>query len=547
MKKVVLLSIGLCLIILAVLSGCSTTTTSSKPATSTPATNAPASTTASKPATTTAATTATTAPVGDKYGGTLKVALTAGLVGSLGYMPEVQNAAGVQLKAVIERLMVLKMDGSLEPELATSWKVADDGKSVTLNLRKGVKFHDGSDFNADVAKWNLDLQMQAKKSDCATWTSIDKIDDSTIRINLTGYTNTLWSGLGKLTITGMCSKAAFDSKGIDYVRANPIGTGPFMFVSYERDAKLTLKKNPSYWQVGKPYLDGIVMSVITDDTVRRLAFEKGDVVQYAPTAPSVAKDMEATGKYNLELRTSGPRVLAPDSMNPASPWADKRVRYAASYALDREKLATALGSGHSTPPYQIMQSQKDVVIADLVPMKYNPDKSKQFLAEAGYPTGFKSTETPRPVIITGDQASAVAGMLQAVGINVSVDTVTAAKYDSMRLGGTWSGVLAESMLVQANKNDTFVTYFTGLQWSYVKKPLGFQEALTASLASTNIDSNKIKTMIQILYDDMTVIPFYEEDSVTFDNKGLHYDFDYMIYNSVDSPRYGDTWLDKNLR
>ena len=241
-----------------------------KPATSSPATSAgpptsavPASSAASKP---------------DKYGGILKISMNTGLVGTLGYMPELGNAAGVQMQAVFERLMLLKMDGSLDPELATSWKVADDRKSITMNLRKGVKFHDGSDFNADVCKWNLDLQMAAKKPDVKDWTSIDVIDPYTIRINLSTYANTLFSALSKLTITGMMSKDAFDKKGIDWVKANPVGTGPFMFVEYVRDGKLTLKKNPNYWDPGKPYLDGIEMSVIPDDTVRNLAFQRGDIM-----------------------------------------------------------------------------------------------------------------------------------------------------------------------------------------------------------------------------------------------------------------------------
>jgi ABC-type transport system substrate-binding protein len=546
MKKGNLIIIGL-LLVLILASACSQAATS-KPATSAPTTSATttAAPTTSKPATTTAPTTSA-APQGDKYGGTLKYALAAGLVGSLGYMPEVGNAAGVSLQAVIERLMILKMDGSVQPELATSWKIADDRKSITINLRKGVKFHDGSDFNADVVKWNLDLQKAAKKSDVANWTSVDVVDPYTIRINLTIYTNTLFSALGKLSITGMASKDAFDKKGIDWVRKNPVGTGPFMFVSYQPEAKLTLKRNPNYWDTGKPYLDGIEMPVIADDTVRRLSFEKGDIISYSPAAPSIAKELEASGKYNLVLRTSGPRVLAPDSMDPKSPWADVRVRYAASYALDRDALVKALGSGHSTAPYQIMQSQKDIVISGLIPTKYNPDKAKSLLAEAGYPTGFKSTLTGRPTIITTDQVTAVAGMLRNAGINVTVDTVTAAKYDSMRIGGTWDGVLAETMLVQANKNDTFISYFTGMQWQYTKRPLGFKEALDASLSTTEINTASIKTIIQLLYDDMTVIPFYEEDTASFENKAFHQDYNYADYNGVDSPRYSNVWLDKSLR
>ncbi len=547
-KSILLRAIFVSLILVVIAStlaiACSTTEPSTTTAPATTAATTIAPTTA--PPKTTTVTTTPAAPQGEKYGGTLVTSLNAGLVGNIGYMPEVSNSTGVSLQAVFERLMLLKMDGSIQGELATSWKIADDLKSITINLRKGVKFHDGSDFNAAVCKWNLDLQIAAKKADVASWTSVEVIDDSTIRINLSSYTNTLFSGLSKLTIAGMMSKASFDKNGIEWARSNPVGTGPFMFAEYQRDVKLVLKRNPNYWDPGKPYLDGIVMTVIPDDTVRRLSFEKGDIMAYTSTNPVVSKEMEKSGKFDVVLRNSGPRVLAPASMDPKSPWADVRVRYAASYALDRELMAEALGSGHSVAPYQLMQGLPDVRIAGLTPTKFDPARSKQLLSEAGFPTGFKTTLTGRPVIITKDQVTAVAEMLRNVGIDVTIDTVTSAKYDSMRIGGTWDGILAESMLVQANKNDTFISYFAGLQWQYVKKPVGFQQALNASLATLEIDTNAIKVMIQLLYDDMTVIPFYEEESVGLQNKGYHHDYVQTAFNGVDTPRYADVWLDKSL-
>jgi peptide/nickel transport system substrate-binding protein len=544
MKKGAILIITL-LIGLLVLTACSEATPSATtaPTTSAPTTAAPTTSTA-KP---TAAPTTPAAPTGDKYGGILRIGTSGGAVGTVGYVPEMANSTSVVMHAVYEMLLQERTDGSIQGVLATSWKVAPDGKSVTLGLRKGVKFHDGSDFNAAVCKWNLDLQMTYKKSDTKTWTSIDVIDDYTIRINLTEYTNTLWSGLGKATITFMMSKAAYDKNGLEWMKENPVGTGPFVFAEHQRDVKLVFKRNPNYWDPGKPYVDGVESVTISDATVRRLAFEQGEIVSFSPTTPAIAKELEASGKYNVELRPSGPRVLAPDSMDPKSPFADIRVRYAASYALDRETLAEALGSGHSIPPYQLLQGFDDVVIKDLVKTKYDPAKAKQLLAEAGYPNGFKSTLTGRPRIITDDQVSAVAAMLRAADINVTIDTVTNAKYDSMRIGGTWDGLLAESMLVLSNKNFTFVTYFSGLQWQYTKRPAGLQEGINASLATPEADPEYIKAIIQLLYDDMTVIPFYEELTVSFENKGYHQDYDPLNYGGVNLPLYADVWLDKSLR
>ena len=113
-----------------------------------------------------------------------------------------------------------------------SYKLADDHMSITFTLRKGIQFHDGSSFNATVAKWNMDNQITAKKT--STWASVDLIDDYTVRVNFTKWQNTNRSGFSGAT-AWMVSKAAFDKNGLDYVRQNPIGTGPFKFVSFLKD------------------------------------------------------------------------------------------------------------------------------------------------------------------------------------------------------------------------------------------------------------------------------------------------------------------------
>ena len=197
--------------------------------------------------------------------------------------------------------------------LATSWTVADDGSSVTFNLRKGVKFHDGSDFNADVCKWNLDLQIAAKTANAASWKSIDKVDDYTIRINLTSYMNVTVSSLMSV-VTQQVSKAYVDKNGIEAARWNPVGTGPFILESYERDAKLTYKRNPNYWDTGKPYIDGITMTVIKDATVRKLAFQKGDINRITVAGGVDATELQKAG-FVLRTAPGGTFFLVPDSTN----------------------------------------------------------------------------------------------------------------------------------------------------------------------------------------------------------------------------------------
>ena len=116
-----------------------------------------------------AATTMAATPTGEKYGGIYKVAIAVGPATPFGYPPEgAADSFTLNLPAV-EKLAHFMADGSLEGVLATSWDVDIDGKSITLHLRKGVKFHDGSDFNAEVCKWNLVNQMEAKNSETKAW------------------------------------------------------------------------------------------------------------------------------------------------------------------------------------------------------------------------------------------------------------------------------------------------------------------------------------------------------------------------------------------
>ncbi len=186
-----------------------------KPATTTaaPTATTTAPTTTVKPTATTVAPTATT-PLGDQHGGIYQTALTVAPARPIGYPPEAAPDSYTGAAPALETLTRNKLDGSIEGLLATSWKVAEDGKSVTLTLRKNVKFHDGSDFNADVCKWNMDLAIAAKQSGAAAWKSIEKVDDYTIRINLEKYDNTVLTGLAS-GVTQQISKAFVDKNGIE--------------------------------------------------------------------------------------------------------------------------------------------------------------------------------------------------------------------------------------------------------------------------------------------------------------------------------------------
>ncbi len=482
--------------------------------TTTPTTTTPATTVKTTAPTTTTPVKTTTSPDAAKYGGVYKRSLAAGASRPFGYPAEAANDSYTWASPILDRLIRIDLTGKIVPELAVSWEIAPDGKAMVIGLRKGVKFHDGSDFNATVAKWNLDLIIAAKKT--TEWQSVDIVDDYTIRINVAQYKNTLLNGLAG-GITQMISKAFVDKNGIEAARWNPVGTGPFIFVNYERDSKMVCKRNPNYWEPGLPYLDGLEVNVISDATVRKLAFQKADLHRFA-TSGITAQELQQAG-FKMVTESAGTYTLIPDSKNNASPWANINIRLAASYALDRESLAKALGYGFTQPAYQIYPGFAQTAIPNLDKHLYDTARAKALLKEGGYPNGFKTMIHPFAVI-PADYSTAVAGMLREVGINAEIDKLTSAKYTELRYGGWSDGLMHHGL----NSYSNFVSssaYWLGLEFPSVKLPAGLQVGFDIAAATKEPEPQLIQNVMRVIHDDAMVIPYIEEKRIVFLQKGVH--------------------------
>jgi ABC-type transport system substrate-binding protein len=542
-KKTLVILLGLILVISMMLVACkstATTTTTNPPATN--ATVTVKSTTTATPSSTAPTTTTATAPTGDKYGGTWTEAITMAPNRPIGYPAEAASDSGTDASPALETLVGAQLDGTVLPRLATAWAQSADGISITLTLRKGVKFHDSSDFNADVCKWNLDLVLAAKASGTATWKSIEKVDDYTVRINFATASNTNLIGLAN-SVTEQISKAYFDKNGIDICRWHPVGTGPFIFKSYETGSKITYTRNPNYWDTGKPYLDSVVLTVIGDTTVQKLAFQKGDINRLQ-TSGLDAQTLQQAG-FTMKTLPGGTFVLIPDSNVATQPWSNVNVRLAASYALDRDSLAKALGFGFLKTAYQISQSYTDTHINSLVPTTFNQVKAKDLLAQAGYSNGFKATIHSFGRIVPNDYTTAIAAQLRAVGLDISTDFPESGAYDNLRYNGWNDGLMNHALPNYADHNQLFVSYFMSTQFPSMKKPNGFTEGVNASLATPQVDPAKIQAVIQLLYDNMTVIPYLEQTQIAFYKKGSN-DPDVDTF-WVMWPVWQDCSIDKSAR
>jgi peptide/nickel transport system substrate-binding protein len=214
----------------------------------------------------------------------------------------------------------------LVPFLCESVKVDDKKFTMTFKLRKGIKFHDGSELNADVAVWNFKMDLEAKKIRFGDLIkSIEINDPYTFTLHMSEYNNQMLFGYG---FTAMFSKKAYETHGKEWCRMNPVGTGPFKFVEYKRDNYIKWERFPDYWQKGKPNLDGVEMRIVPDPVTSVQMFESKQVDMWISAS---ARDQFDLVKKGFKRQTDFPALPYLIYMNTAkadAPTANLKVREA---------------------------------------------------------------------------------------------------------------------------------------------------------------------------------------------------------------------------
>lgn len=366
-----------------------------------------------------------------QHGGTLRIGYYVDAFNP-GYPPDIRQSQDYLLgRPAIESLGRFDKTGMLQPWLATGWQTDARAKTMTLTLRKGVKFHDGTDFNATACKWNLDRFRNAGREEVKSVASIDIIDDYTVRLNLSIWDNTI---VNAVCYFGgpMISPAAFQTYGKDWCASHPIGTGPFQFVSWEKEVAMKYKKFDGYWQKGKPYLDAIEFRIITDSRTALFAFKAGEIDLIAALETSYIPELEKAGNYTVikfkEGMGSTLYGVIGDSIHPDSPFSDLRVRQAVGYAIDTQAIADILFHGTAILTNQWTVPSNWAYNPNIKGYPYNPTKAKELLTAAGYSKGFKITlygnnSTPFMNIMTAIQA-----YLAKVGIDAQIEAESTAAW-----------------------------------------------------------------------------------------------------------------------
>jgi peptide/nickel transport system substrate-binding protein len=326
------------------------------------------------------------------------------------------------LDHMVESLLELTPKGEIVPRLAEKWEVSPDATEFTLKLRKGIKFHDGTPFNAEAVKVNLDRLLDPKVAIryrflVAPISTVTVADEFTIKIKTKSPFAALVSNLTHQA-TGIQSPASLKASW-DKAVTKPVGTGIFMFKEWVPGNKFVMARNDNYWGK-KAVLEEVTWRVIPDDASRVVALETGEVHVAVRIPPFDIPRLKADKKLSV-LDAASVRTIYLGFNALKEPFNDKRVRQAINYAVNKEAIVKHVLGGVG----RVSDAAISPGIFGYAPIKtyeYNVEKAKALLAEAGFPKGFETTLHPAVgrYYMDASVCTAVAADLLKVGIRAEI-------------------------------------------------------------------------------------------------------------------------------
>lgn len=313
------------------------------------------------------------------------------------------TAALTAAAALFETLTYLDDKGVAQPRLALSWTHSDDFKTWTFKLRPGVKFHDGTPFNAQAFKENFDRQKDpANKCRCAFYISFVKDvqapEELTLVYNLSDPQVNLPALVSYASQNNAVqSPTAWKSRGEDYNR-NPVGTGPFVLKSWTAGDRMVLERNPDYWDKDRIYLDRIVLKPLPDAQSRFASLQSGEADVIWDDEADADNIQKAQKDPKLTVHTyAGSGAVVAAFNTKVAPFDDVRVRQALVMAIDRKKMSQALTNGLARPASNPYGDGSWVKCKDDGALPYDIEKAKALIKDYGKPVEFKMlfTATPR--------------------------------------------------------------------------------------------------------------------------------------------------------
>jgi peptide/nickel transport system substrate-binding protein len=397
------------------------------------------------------------------------------------------------------------------PSLAESWSMAKDGLSADFTLRPGVKFHNGDPVTVDDVKFSFErYKGGGAKILKDNVKEIRILGPNRVRFVLKEPWPDFPAFYGTMATSAgwIVPKRYVERVGEEGFRKAPVGAGPYKFVSFTPGVELVLEAFDGYWRK-PPAIKRLVFRVLPDETTRAAALKRGEVdVAFLLSGP-VAEDVRRTPGLRLVAPLLGIFWLDfPDQWDPKSPWADRRVRLAASLAIDRQALNQAETLGLSRPTGSLVPRDFEFALP-FDPHPYDPARARTLLAEAGHSNGFDGGEF-NPFPPYNAMAEAIMGWLQSVGIRTRMRTTERATFMSAWREKKLHGVVLTITGISGNAATRLEPFVTA-NGAFAFGGLPEVDDLFRRQAK-ELDRKKREALLhqmqRVLHDQVTQVPIY---------------------------------------
>ena len=331
---------------------------------------------------------------------------------------------------IYEGLLQYNKDSTkVEPSLAKKWDVSEDGLTYTFYLQEGVKFHDGTDFNAEAVKFNIDRQIPPQATPDMAYgsfvygsvKSVEVVDNYTVKINLTDPSTPFLNNLAMVMSAPMVSPKALQDNN-NNVNQTPVGTGPYKFVSWAKDENIVLVRNDEYWGE-KALTKNVIFKFIKDNSARVVALNNGEADMIDGIDATVVDQI--TGAGNKVFQAPGMNINYMAYNTSKAPFNDAKARKAVSQAINVPELVDSLYQGYSETATSILPTFMEGYDKSITQAAYDPAASAEALKAAGITNVHIITYTnPRPYNAATGQAlaEAIQGYLSKVGVTATIDS-----------------------------------------------------------------------------------------------------------------------------
>jgi len=386
--------------------------------------------------------------------GTLRVALST-MPNSLFIPLTAERNADNAATPLTDSLVYLDRDGDIQPALAESWEISEDGTVYTFHLREGITFHNGEAFNAAdvIATWETG-SVTGEWTDKFTLVQVEKIDDYTVTLTTEAPNPELL-----VTIHDFWAVAPNEylaEVGVDGFSEFPVGTGPFMFVEWVKGDHITYTANLDYWREGYPLVETLIFRPIPESSTRVAAIMADEVDIVGRLSAEEAQSLVGVdGVELIQYPVNRIYYIAFNNLTTGleQPTMDAKVRQAMNYAVDVDAIIDALFNGYGKPAAGYVSSG-ELGYGAIEPFGYNPEKALELLSEAGYADGFAmDMACPAGAYMNFEEVcEATAGYLGEVGIVINLDIMESGQFWELEankelplFGDSWSTLSGEAL------------------------------------------------------------------------------------------------------